>query len=103
MLGAFHSLELPYVFGALKGPEWQWLPSSNDDMALSTLLQTYWTNFAKTGDPNAPGLPHWPLWSEPRTEFLLVNRDGGVTEQHNFPPLFSKLGVAELRQSLSSH
>jgi para-nitrobenzyl esterase len=46
-LGAFHSLEIPYVFGALRDPTWQWLPFTPDDAALSNLVQTYWANFAK--------------------------------------------------------
>jgi para-nitrobenzyl esterase len=101
-LGAFHSLEVPYVFGSLRDREWQWLPSTADDASLSELLQTYWTNFAKTGYPNASGLPNWPAWSDERKEFLVVNQDASVTAQHNFPPLFSSLGPKELKQSFKS-
>jgi para-nitrobenzyl esterase len=101
-LGAFHSLEVPYVFGSLADPTWQWLPSTTDDSALSNLLQTYWTNFAKSGDPNAQGLPNWPAWSDARMEFLLVNRDASVSAQRNFAPLFSRLAAKELRESFGA-
>ncbi|HEY2675976.1 MAG TPA: carboxylesterase family protein [Steroidobacteraceae bacterium] len=98
-LGAFHSLEVPYVFGSLHDREWQWLPSAPDDVALSNLLQTYWTNFAKAGDPNASGLPDWPVWSDDKKEFLVINKDASVSAQRNFPPLFSRLGAGQLRES----
>ncbi|HMI74651.1 MAG TPA: carboxylesterase family protein, partial [Steroidobacteraceae bacterium] len=102
-LGAFHSLEVPYVFGSLRDREWQWLPSTADDASLSDLLQTYWTNFAKTSNPNASGLPNWPAWSEDKKEFLVVNQDASVTAQRNFPPLFSSLGANELKQSFKAN
>jgi para-nitrobenzyl esterase len=102
-LGAFHSLEVPYVFGSLRDREWQWLPSTADDASLSELLQTYWTNFAKTSNPNAPGLPNWPVWNDDGKEFLVVNRDGSVTTQRNFPPLFSSLGPSQLKQSFKTN
>ena len=101
-LGAFHSLEVPYVFGSLADREWRWLPSTAEDASLSGLLQTYWTNFAKTGNPNASGLPNWPAWSDEKKEFLVVNQDAGVTAQRNFPPLFSSLGADELKRSFKA-
>jgi para-nitrobenzyl esterase len=101
-LGAFHSLEVPYVFGSLRDPEWQWLPSTADDESLSELLQTYWTNFAKTSNPNASGLPNWPAWSDKDKEFLVMNQDASVTAQRNFPPLLSSLGAKELKQSFQA-
>jgi para-nitrobenzyl esterase len=96
-LGAFHSLEVPYVFGSLRDKEWQWLPATADDASLSDLLQTYWTNFAKTGNPNGAGLPDWPAWSDDKSEFLLIKPDASVTTQRNFAPLFSSLGAEELK------
>jgi para-nitrobenzyl esterase len=32
-----------------------------DDYQVSEILQGYFSNFVKTGDPNGPGLPHWPV------------------------------------------
>jgi len=59
--GAFHSDEIEYVFGNLqarKGAAWR-----AEDHRLSDLMQRYWTNFAKTGNPNAPDLPNWPIYN----------------------------------------
>jgi para-nitrobenzyl esterase len=58
--GAFHSDEIAYVFGTLdERKDVKWRP---EDYALSDKMQSYWTNFAKTGDPNASGLPGWPKY-----------------------------------------
>ena len=55
-VGAFHSAELAYVFGTQASIDRPW---SARDRALSDQIQRYWTNFAKTGDPNGAGLPEW--------------------------------------------
>jgi para-nitrobenzyl esterase len=101
-LGAFHSLEIPYVFGTLHDPTWQWLPFTPDDAALSNLIQTYWTNFAKSGNPNAQGLPNWPAWNDGKKEFLEIRKNGTISTQRNFPPVFSSLSAEDLRKSFKS-
>ncbi len=59
---AGHGAELPYVFGfpprsAFFASTWPWRALRDADLA--TQIQGYFTNFAKTGDPNGAGLPRW--------------------------------------------
>ena len=56
MPGAFHSAELWYVFGTLGRC---WRPMEQADYDLSNLMVTYWSNFARTGNPNGEGVPEW--------------------------------------------
>lgn len=54
--GAFHSAELWYMFGTLGRC---WRPMNEADYELSAQMLDYWTNFMKTGNPNADGLAEW--------------------------------------------
>jgi para-nitrobenzyl esterase len=70
-VGAFHSDDIEYVFGTLDSrPEALWRP---EDRKLSNEIQSYWTNFARTGDPNGPGLPRWPKYGP--TEWQTMHLD----------------------------
>jgi len=57
-----HGIELPFVFHSVK-PYFEFTPDEDD---LSKRMVTYWTNFAKTGNPNKPVAvePAWPMYEE---------------------------------------
>lgn len=60
-LGAYHAAEIPFVFKSAEAA----LGNSDEDEALADYMATYWTNFAKTGDPNTPlAIPTvWPNYN----------------------------------------
>lgn len=56
--GAVHSAEIEYAMGNLATNKvYAWTP---DDYKVSEVMQNYFANFIKTGDPNGKGLPTWP-------------------------------------------
>jgi para-nitrobenzyl esterase len=67
--GAQHSAEVPYVFAAVSALDKNGSPQPVDQR-LSAQIAHYWATFAATGDPNAPGQPHWPRY-DPAADVLL--------------------------------
>jgi para-nitrobenzyl esterase len=72
--GASHSGELRYVFGVLPGTP------TEQERKISNDVQTYWTNFAKTGNPNGAGLPTWPKFDAKTRQHLEFTDDGPVAK-----------------------
>jgi para-nitrobenzyl esterase len=68
-----HGGELQFIFGA------EGVPGAgvftHRDREVSNILRAYWTNFAKSGDPNGPGLPLWEASSN-REQLLLISNVG---------------------------
>ncbi|MEO9132555.1 MAG: carboxylesterase family protein [Sphingomonas sp.] len=83
--GAFHGAEIVYVFKNLQAADQPWTAG---DRKVSDLMANYWVNFARTGNPNGPGLPHWPSYSDgnpklmrlaPKPEVITTPRSNAQT------------------------
>jgi para-nitrobenzyl esterase len=90
------------VFRAFEDPIWRWLPFASADSRLSDTIQAYWTQFAKTGNPNSAGLPTWPAWSNDDEPFLEISSGAEVAAQRDFSPAFCHLSPDKLRERLKS-
>ena len=72
--GAPHGGEIGYVFGTLSAGRGG-APTA-EDQAVSRMVQRYWVNFARTGDPNGAGLAAWPR-HDPKKDLIFDFRPDG--------------------------
>lgn len=80
--GVTHASELAFVFGIQDR-------LAADEQSLADAFQTYWTNFAKTGDPNGAGVPAWPAYDAATDAYLRLDKTqsgdiGVATNNCNF-------------------
>jgi para-nitrobenzyl esterase len=89
-----HSGELAYVFGNLWDKGTQAGKFEEADRKLSDAIQSYWTNFAKSGDPNGPGVPKWPKYVAPTRQFMEFTQKGelvaGESQRRAFCEVFQE-------------
>jgi para-nitrobenzyl esterase len=84
--GAQHAAEIKYVLETMDPKT-----ADKDDLKLSELMATYWTNFAKYGDPNGKNLPAWPEFKEKNSSVMYLNS----TSNQGPVPKLDKLELME--------
>jgi len=89
--GAGHGSEVAYVFDNLMNRDGT--PVDPKDKELAKMMNTYWANFAKTGDPNGEGLPLWPNYNTQNEEILDIQSDGNPVGKPD--PRKARLDVIE--------
>lgn len=70
--GAAHAAELSYLFAQREARP------TEEQKALQAAMAAYWTNFARSGNPNGPGVPAWAAFSKGAVQALEVASGGGV-------------------------
>jgi para-nitrobenzyl esterase len=99
-----HAMEMHFVFGAVDNPEpWNTLfflyaaggakspvPLISDaERKVSEIMMQVWTQFARTGDPNIPGMGTWPVWDKGTDQYLYI------AEPLQVRPNYSKVACLE--------
>jgi para-nitrobenzyl esterase len=74
--GASHASEIPYVFGNLV--DGYGFKAEPKDREVAKMMNAYWINFAKTGNPNGKDLPEWKAYSANRNEVFEFKSDGSA-------------------------
>ena len=78
--GAAHANDIEFVFSALDSRKLAW---RDVDRRVAAQMVDFWTNFAKTGNPNGAGLPDWPAWSASSHRLMRIrDTSGAEDEQH---------------------
>jgi para-nitrobenzyl esterase len=68
---AAHAVEIPLVF-ELPGPH-RLVDDTPERRQMADLMSEVWTRFARTGDPNGPGLPNWPAFEARRRPTMIFD------------------------------
>jgi len=80
--GAVHSAEIEYALGNLSTNRvYDWQP---EDFKVSEIMQAFFANFIKTGDPNGLGVPEWPAVDNNKgVQVMHINVDTKAVEDKN--------------------
>jgi para-nitrobenzyl esterase len=81
-MGARHSAEIPYALGNLDLVQaYSW---TADDHKVSSTMQDFFARFIQHGDPNGPGLPHWPQLQAGAPQVMYIDTESKAVEpQHD--------------------
>ncbi len=89
--GPGHGTDIAFAFDHLRAPNGAAV--APEDQAVAKMMNAYWVDFARTGNPNGKGLPEWPVYSPKSNEILDVQSDGKFVAKPD--PWKARLDVIE--------
>jgi len=72
-----HALEIPLVFDTVEAAR-NFVGRGDEPQRLSDQMSAAWLAFARTGDPNAPGAPHWPAYDAATRATMIFDLESRV-------------------------
>lgn len=75
--GAGHGSEVSFVFNTLNARWGTQGEPSDQEKELAKTMNIYWTNFARTGNPNGEGITNWPNYNNGEN-ILDIEIDGKI-------------------------
>jgi para-nitrobenzyl esterase len=80
-LGAFHAIELPFVFDAFEVDGWdEFVGVDAGGRALAHAMRSAWAAFAATGDPSGGSLGMWPRYDQSSRRTMILDERCRVVE-----------------------
>jgi para-nitrobenzyl esterase len=104
--GTRHQAEIPFVFGTLPHSGFLSGPYTDADKKISEQIQTYWVNFATTGDPNKPslnGLPEWPKANPTTRPYMEFTAHDGPVARESLRREVCDLYIEALKQTIPAN
>ena len=95
--GLLHATEIPFFFRTIDAryPD----ETTPEDHAATAAMSAAFVNFAKTGDPNGPGTPAWPIYDDESRPVMLFGVDGNHGGED---PWRARLDVAQAHAERAS-
>lgn len=79
---SYHTSEIAFVFNNIERMA-QATGGGKDAQALADKMSRAWTNFAKTGNPNAEGLPQWDAYTRENGKVMIFDNQPEVKPHHD--------------------
>lgn len=83
-LRSFHTVEIPFVFDNVDAAK-SMTGTGQDRYELATRMSSAWVAFARTGDPNHPGLPQWASYDNTRRATMIFNNECKLVDDPHGP------------------